>query len=154
MLTASQAQVPVANGAVQDEGRPAPGGGQPQGVEGEEGLVMPTASQALVPVANGAVQEEGRPATGGGQPEEVQGEGGLGGYARAAPAEPDDDPSGYRVILEQALNNAWASQQREFVGQITSFRQEMRSLMLELRTNQVAELERQSTSKTGECLFL
>ena len=66
---------------------------------------------------------------------------------------PDDDPSGFRVMLEQAINSACASQQREFVGQMTSFRQEMRSLMLELRTNQVAELDRQSASKTGECLF-
>ena len=91
---------------------------------------MPTASQAQVPVANGAVQDEGRPAPGWGQPEGVQGEGGLSGHARAAPAVPDDDPSGFRVMLEQAINSACASLQREFVGQMTSFRQEMRSMFL------------------------
>ena len=110
-------------------------------------------SQAQVPVASGAVQDKGVLTPDVGQPVGVQGEGGQVGYARTAPAAPDDDPSGFRVLLEQAINSACVNQQREFVGQMTSFRQEMRSLFLELRTNQVAELDRQRTSKTGESLF-
>ena len=114
---------------------------------------MSLSSQAQVPVASGVVQGEGRPAPDGGQPEGVQGEGGQVGYARAAPAAPDDDPSGLRVLLEQALNSACVNQQREMVGQMASFRQEMRSLFLELKTNQVAELDKQRTSKSGESLL-
>ena len=37
MPLSSQAQVPVASGAVQGEGRPAPDGGQPERVQGEGG---------------------------------------------------------------------------------------------------------------------
>ena len=112
------------------------------------GLLMPP--QVQVSGASPAVLNEEVLAPEDGQPGRVQGEVGHGGSASAASSAAPDDQSGLQGLLERVL----ANQQREMADQMASLKQEVRSLFQELKASQVAELERQKSSNTGESIFL
>ena len=84
--------------------------------------------------------------------EGFRGRGGHGGSSSATLAAPDDE-SRLQGLLEQAVARVCATQQREMADQMSSLRHEVRSFFLDLKASQVAELDRQRSTNTGESIF-
>ena len=109
--------------------------------------------QVQVSGASPAVQNEVVLAPEDGQPGRVQGEVGHGGSASAASSAAPDDQSGLQGLLEHAVARVCATQQSEMADQMASLRQEVRSFLQDLKASQVAELDRQRSTNTGESIF-